>query len=570
MPEPPHRNAWLGSLRVGTSCVVALLLIAVGPTLVPTAIPNLTAASAATAPGEVPRAVTIGFWQEPPMMVPFWNTMIVLSWLTRLHNVGLWNFDENDNPIPALVEVIPSVRNGGISADGKTVTVKLRKNAKWTDNVPFTSKDVLFTWQQVLNPKNTPARRAPYDRVAAIETPDDFTVVIRFKEPYAAWTNLFVEGFLPQHLLKGKSSLDKDRYLMSPIGTGPFRLVEWKQGDRAVFDRFDGYYGPKSRIDRIYVKFIPSQDAVIAALRTGDIDVAINLAETQIPAIEKLGPKVHLMTKPLGRFEVTYFNVDPRLGPSFFQDVNVRKAIALGLDRTSVVTKLLGGRTTVPNGPWANTPWENKNLRPLPYDPAQAEKILEEAGWKAGSDGIRAKIVDGKPVRLSFRHSIAVPNALREDAQLLLQQNLRDIGIEAIIQNYPTAQMFGSYQAGGIIATGKYEIYTQFMDYFPDPDPRDTWDCAGIATDANPTGSNVNRVCDRHLEALVAKQRTVADRTERKKILDEIQTYLSERVYFVPMFNRMGVWGVSDKVKNLRPGWYPDIFWNAQSWFLAK
>jgi peptide/nickel transport system substrate-binding protein len=568
MSERSARSPRTDCRRLGMCVLVvlALLLTLFSPARMSTAVSALGVASAAP----VPKTVTVGFWQEPPVMVPYWNTMVVLSWLGRIHNGGLWNFDENDNPIPALVEVVPSTRNGGISADGKTLTIKLRKNAKWTDNVPFTSKDVLFTWQQVMNPRNTPATRSPYDKIASIATPDDFTAIVKFKEPYAAWTNLFVEGFLPQHLLKGKASLDKDPYLMAPLGTGPYRLVEWKQGDRVVFERFDGYYGPRPRIDRIYVKFIPSQDAVIAALKTGDVDVAVNLAETQIPALEKLGPRVHLMTKPLGRFEVTYFNMDPKMGPAFFQDVNVRRAVALGLDRASIVTKLLGGRTTVPNGPWANTPWENKNLKPLPYDPAQAQKILDDSGWKVGSDGIRVKTIDGKPVRLSFKHSIAVPNALREDAQLLLQQNLRSIGIDVVIQNYPTAQMFASYPSGGIIATGKFDIYTQFMDYFPDPDPLDAFDCNGIATAENPSGNNVNRVCDKQLEALVAKQRAVADRVERKKIFDDIQTYLSEKVYFIPMFNRMGVWGVDDRVKNLRPGWFPDIFWNVQAWFTTQ
>ena len=516
------------------------------------------------------KTLTVGFWQEPPVLVAYWNTMNVLNLISKVHNPGLWVLNDKDAPVPAVVEAIPSAANGGLSADGKTITVKLKKNVKWTDGEPFTSKDVAFTWQQIMSPKNTVASRDPYDKIVAIDTPDDYTVVIKLQDPYAGWTNFFVQGFLPEHVLKGKDSLDKDPYLLKPLGTGPYELAEYVQGDHITFERFDGYYGDKAKIDRIYIKFVPSQDAVIASLQAGDLDVAIALSTSQIPALSRLEPKIHLLTKALGRFEVYYFNMDPKLGPAWMQDVNMRKAIALGIDRQTIVDKVLGGKTTVPNGPWTNTPWENKNLKPWPYDPAQAMKILDNAGWKTGADGIREKTVDGKKVKLSFTHMTTAGNVMREDTQLLVKQHLAEIGVEMVIRNQPVAQMFSSYQDGGMIYHGKFQMYGQFMDYFPDPDTRDSMNCGGINTEAHPSGNNVNRVCDPKLEALAAKQKVTIDPVARKKVFDELQVYLSEKYYFIPVFNRVGVWGVRDGVTGLKPGWYCDIFWNTQEWDITK
>ena len=490
---------------------VALLLLgacapaaapAAAPTSAPAAAPTSAPAPTAAPAAKTAKTMTVGFWQEPPVLVAQWNSMNVLNLITKMHNPGFWVLNDSEVPIPAVAEAIPNKDNGGLSADGKTITIKLKKNVKWTDGVAFTAKDAVFTWQTVMNPKNTPYSRTPWNLISGIDTPDDYTVVLKLAAPYAGWTNFFVDGFLPEHVLKGKESLDKDPYLLAPLGTGPYKLSEYKQGDHITFERFDGYYGTPAKIDKINVKFVPSQDALIAALQAGDVDVADALAEPQLPALAKLEPKVKTVTKALGRFEVYFFNMDPKLGPAWMQDVNMRKAIALGIDRPTIVQKLLGGRTTVPNGPWTNTPWENKDLKAWPYDPTQAKKILDDAGWKPGADGIRAKTVDGKQARLSFTHQTTAGNSLREDTQLLIQQNMRDIGVEMIIKNSPTLQLFASYQDGGAIYTGKWEMYGQFMDYFPDPDPKDAMDCAGINTDTT-KGNNVNRVCDKDLEALV-------------------------------------------------------------------
>jgi len=142
--------------------------------------------------------------------------------------------------------------------------------------------------------------------------------------------------------------------------------------------------------------------------------------------------------------------------------------------------------------------------------------------------------------------------------------------VEMVIQNQPTAQMFASYQTGGMIYHGKFQMYGQFMDYFPDPDPRDSMNCVGINTEDHPSGNNVNRICDKQLEDLVAKQKVTIDPVERKKVFDQLQVYLAEKYYFIPIFNRLGVWGVRDGVTGLKPGWYCDIFWNTQDWDITK
>ncbi|MBN1316553.1 MAG: peptide ABC transporter substrate-binding protein [Anaerolineales bacterium] len=596
------RNGYVSRWRI-VACFLILILVmsacggqttapSQAPTDVPTAVPVATEATgktteestdipaateAAEMPTEIPvsenpKELTVGSFLEPRVLVPYWDFAFILHMLTRMHNVGFWNINNNEELIPALCEEIPTIANGGLVPDGKTITVKLKQNILWTDGEPFTAQDVVFTWQQIMNPNNAPATTSPYDKIESIETPDDYTVIIKLSEPFAGWIKFFVQGFLPEHLLKDKESLENDPYLLNPIGTGPYELVEYVQGSHMTFDRFDGYYGDQPKIDRIYVKFIPSVDAVVAALQAGDIDVAVLLSESQIPLLEKLEPEINIITKPLGRYEVYFFNMDLSTDalPWLVDDANLRRAVAMGIDRWSIVENLLGGRTTVPNGPWMNTPWENKDLDPIPFDPEQAKQILDEAGWIPGPDGIRVKEIDGEEVRMSITNSTATGNSLREDTQLLVQQNLKDIGIEFVIKNYPKEVMWAPYNEGGIRYSGQWHMYGQFMDYFPDPDPMDTFSCDAIASAEKPVGLNYNRVCDPDLEALIEKSRLAIDPVERKKIFDEIQVYLSEKVYFIPMFNRLGVWAAKDSVTGLNPGWYTDIFWNVQEWDIAQ
>src|SRR5207237_7507027 len=175
--------------------------------------------------------------------------------------------------------------------------------------------------------------------------------------------------------------------------------------------------------------------------------------------------------------------------------------------------------TTVARGDWDNTPWENTSLKLVEYNPTEAKAILDKLGWKPGSDGIRVK--DGQ--KLSFNNTTTSGSQLRENVQLLIQQNFKDVGVDMNIRNMPTDQLFGSYAAGGVWARGTYQMggWTTGLN-LPDPDQSTRYLCSQIASDQNPAGGQSYRYCNSQVDVLFMQQATELDATKRKAIFDQI------------------------------------------------
>ncbi|MBI4671613.1 MAG: hypothetical protein HY741_08095 [Chloroflexi bacterium] len=359
-------------------------------------------------------------------------------------NPGLWNYDSEEKVLLELAAEYPTVENGGVSKDGLTLTYKLEKDLKWQDGQPITSKDLKFTWEAIMNPKNTGVTgRSGYDQIESIETPDDLTAVVKFKELYLPWANLFSQsgvqgtGLLPQHLLGSKETIDGDPFLRQPIGAGAFKVAEGKGGDFIKLVAADTYWRGRPKLDEINIKIVPSRDAGLAGLAAGDVDIMVDLTEANIPDVDALEPKVHVSAVKGNDFEHYFFNMGTAdnggvEGPVFWKDEKVRQAYIYALDRATIADKLLYGKTSTIATLWPNSAqWTNTDLKPYEFSTEKAAKLLEEAGWAAGEDGIRVKDIDGKKVRLSFDHQTTTGNQLRADVQVLAYANLRAAGMDA-------------------------------------------------------------------------------------------------------------------------------------------
>ena len=166
-----------------------------------------------------------------------------------------WEFDENNEPFPRLVTEIPSIENGGVSADGRVITMHLRKDIKWSDKTPLTADDFIFTWQMAVSPKNAVSTSYPYDKVESITAPDPQTVVVTFTDPFAPWLATLWHGILPAHILKpvydAEGTIDNADWVKKPtVGCGPYLLAEWESGSFARFVRNENYWGTPAKIDR--------------------------------------------------------------------------------------------------------------------------------------------------------------------------------------------------------------------------------------------------------------------------------------------------------------------------------
>jgi peptide/nickel transport system substrate-binding protein len=519
------------------------------------------------------KSITISFFQEPDSLNPMYSGMWFADLAMELIHGGLWTWDENNDFLPELALEVPTKENGGISEDGRTITVKLRQGVKWHDGVEVTSADVKFTWEMFMDERNTPDTRYGMDMIESIDTPDDYTVVIQYPEPYAGWWVLFcpmLNGYvLPKHVLEPvleeDGTLDGADYNRAPIGFGPFKFVEWMSGDHITFEKNTDYWRGEPKLDRIFIKIVESREVMLAALETGEIDVGVYLLFPNIPQVEEMD-HMHLVNVAAGWFELYWFNLREGLGHPALQDVKVRRAIAEAIDRQEIIDTLLLGATTPARTFWDSSYYENTAIQAYPFDPENAKKLLDEAGWTdTDGDGVRDK--DG--VKLSLRHATTAGNQLREDVQLVVQQMLADVGIEMVIQNTPSDVFFGSYADGGPIATGEYDMCGWEDGAFPDPDVSYYFICDEIPTEEYPDGGNWSGYCFPELDELMYAQATETDPVARKAIYDEIQQFIYDNVLFLPMWDNLDINAIHNRMKDFKYGpWIP--YFNSWEWDVTQ
>ncbi len=552
--------------------VVLALLASCKPPATPTTPPPAAPTTAPTAPPPTQppaRKVATFIWtQEFDVLNPLYTNMWFSSITQQIWNCWAWDFDDQNNPHPVLVKEMPSEENGGISPDGRVITLKLRDDIVWSDGEPITSEDFVFTYEMTMNPKNTVATTFPYDKLEKVEAPDARTVVMTFKEPFAAWQATLWHGLLPAHVLRPvfekEGTIDNAEWNRAPtVGCGPFVFKEWESGSFARFVANDKYWLGRPKIDEIFIRFVPDDASQVAALKAGDGDLGTFIAYSDIPTLEQAGVK---MVKVFSGYnEGWYFYLHPEKGHPALKDVRVRQAIALAFDRFSICKDLLLGLTKPPATYWANTPWQDPTLEPWPYDPERAKQLLDEAGWKdTNGDGVRDK--DGVELVLTLG---TTTREIRRDVQAVAQQQLAQVGIKLELANADSDIFFGSYGEGGPCATGQYDIFEySTVTNYPDPETAD-WLCKEIPSDENPAGVNWQAVCDEELDGLFQLQATQVDPAERQQTFHKITRLIYEKVYWLGVWEDPDIWAVGPRLQNVRlSGATP--FFNIVEWDLSQ
>ena len=316
-----------------------------------------------------------------------------------------------------------------------------------------------------MNPDSGVVSRYGYDFIEAVDTPDEMTAVMHFQSPFAPWQILF-DVILPKHVLENEADLANSQFNQMPIGFGPFTISENVLGDHMTFAAYDGYWQGRPNIDRLFIRYFGDATAMVQALKAKETDLSWQVPLSNIPELQELESQgITTLVVPQPNPEQYALNRDESQAP-LFADLNLRKALSLAVDRQTIVEQQLFGLAEIAINPWDQSPWQNEALEPVSYDPEQAMQILDEAGWAPGEDGIRVK--DGE--RLSFTHGVTSGNQLRENVQLLVQDNFKQIGAEMVIANNRSDTVFGSWAAGGILARGDYEMHG-FSYPLTHPDP---------------------------------------------------------------------------------------------------
>ncbi len=403
-------------------------------------------------------ALRLLWWQAPTLLNPHFATGTKDQDASRVFYEPLAGWDADGNLVAILAAEIPSRENGGLAADGKSVTWKLKQGVKWHDGKPFTADDVVFNWEYAADPATSAVSTASYKDVKVVKV-DDFTVRVEFTKPTPFWADAFVgtRGMLiPKHLFaeyKGEKSRDAPTNL-KPIGTGPYKLVDFKPGDMIRADANADYHvANQPYFDTFEMK--GGGDAVSAAravLQTGEYDYAWNMqVEDAILKRLETGGKGAVHVVPGGNIEFIQLNsTDPwtevdgerasiKTKHPAFSDPAVRQAMMLLVDRKSVEDHIYG-RTGVATANFLNNPerYNSKNTK-FEFNVAKANELLDKAGWKKGADGIREK----GGVKLKFVYQTSI-NAPRQKNQAIVKQAAQQAGIDLELKSVVASVFFSS------------------------------------------------------------------------------------------------------------------------------
>ncbi len=550
--------------------------------------------AAAASPTPAPAAkrgqgglVKLLWWQAPTILNPHLAQGSKDFNASRLVLEPLADINDKGELVPVLAAEIPSVENGGVSEDAKSVTWKLKKDVKWSDGQPFTSKDVKFTYEYVIDEKTTATTIANYTVIESIETPDDYTVVIRFKDPNPAWMNVFVGPYgriLPQHILKDYVG-EKARtapFNLNPIGTGPYKVKEFKPGDVVVYEMNENYREP----DKPYfaqVEFKGGGDATTAAravLQTGEVDYAWNLqVEAQVlDQLEKAGVGVVEVIEGVYVERILVNMTDPRkevdgerskLGvPHPWQsDLRVRQAYALACQRDVIANTLYGraGKATS-NILVAPERFVSKNTS-WKFDLDAAAKLLDEAGWTKGPDGVRQK--DGVRMEVVYQTTI---NPVRQKTQEIIKSAFEKLGIKVELKSIEASVFFSSDPGNPDTAAHFYadlEMFTNgpsstypvdyMVSWYGKPD--------NIAQKANNwSGNNYERWQNEEYDKLYEQALVELDPKKQEELFIKMNDLVVNNVVVIPLVHRNSVSGRKKDLTDLELSRWTDETWNIANW----
>jgi len=482
----------------------------------------LTPASSAAAqprhPWTVPGTLRIGTNYSPNSLNPILETITVETLIEKMV------FDTLVYPLPDgtiepdLAAVVPTPANGGISADGRTITYHLRHRVRWHDGKPFSSADVAFTQRATMNRANNATVRQPNDRVVRLDTPDPYTVVVHLARPYAPfvaeWNST---GILPAHLLAHKTNVNTDPFNAAPVGTGAFRFVRWQRGSKIELAANDGYFAGRPRLKSIVIAILPDETAAAIALRTHEIDW---LFSPTIGALKLLAGEADVRVE---RFDaVTFQGFYLNLTRPALADVRVRRAISLAINRPALVDELQPGYAVPATADLPAFMWAHDPALRAPFDPAGANALLGAAGWQRGADGIRIR--NGRRLSLTYTYWTGLP--LIAAIALQVQAQLRAAGIELVLRSYNASLLFAH---DGPYARGDFDLgYVQFWNY-DDPEDSLFFSCAARA----PAGFNYARWCNPQYERLSAAGVASFDRATRRAVYARMQRLLLAEVPMV-------------------------------------
>jgi peptide/nickel transport system substrate-binding protein len=468
---------------------------------------------------------------------------------------GLLRYGRDLSAEPDLASALPTR-----SPDGKRVTVKLRKDVKFSDGTPFTARDVVFTYESILDPKTASPLATLLDSLDAVRAIDDRTVEFDLNRPDPAFYDKLQIGIVPEHLLAGKD-LKTAAFNRKPVGTGPYVVTEFQPGGRIVEEANPRYFRGPAKIKRIVLTAVEDENARVALLEKGTIDAA--------GIVPKLAPRVRrnadynvIEVRTADARVAALPNRDPVL-----RDPGVRRALSYAVDRRKIVDSALAGAGEPAYGPIMPGHWAYSAAAERPYDPAEAGRLLDAAGWTRPGAGTREK--GGR--KLSFTLMYPAGDSVRKDIALAFSSQMENIGVDVKLQGLSfdviqTRQDSGATEFGyGVPYDPDIELYTLFASRFAD-EPGDVADTAF---------TNYPRTMNAKIDAALDAERSTLDQVARKQDFAKLQKALADDASWLWLVRLRHIVVISKRVHGVEPqvephahGFSRGTSWNLEDWTL--
>jgi peptide/nickel transport system substrate-binding protein len=511
-------------------------------------------------------AVKGGTWiddlfEEPSSLIPKASSETFAGMVDQSLYAPLFVGDTSGHVTPGIATVIPTVANGGISADSRTWTFHLRPNLKWSDGMPLDARDVDFSWRLWVNPKFPAASTIGLNLITSTDiSSDNSTITFHLKQAFAPFLSMWVDGLsapLPAHHFMGVAP---DKIVTSPdnlnpsVTSGPFKMSESKPGDHYTVVRNPMYYRAAEGLpylDSIVFRIVPSQNTILKDLQAGTVDSAWFLDVTKTIAYQRLTNYTLTSNSNTESFEAFYFDFHNTI---LGQHREVRQAMAMAVDHQALIDTARRGQAfpLCTDHSKGYMPGYQADAPCPKFDPAAANALLDQNGWKMGADGVRTR--DG--MRLEFNYSTTANNLWRGDEELILQSNFKAIGIKLDIQNYPASTYFGSFLIGGNpspptgAVAGKFDIGEFEGTGGYDPDDAYLFSCSQFP----PAGFNITFYCNHQLDQLYMQEEATADPTARQMVFNQIHQIELTDFPFVVLYATADIAMHKNTVHNYMPG----------------
>ncbi len=461
---------------------------------------------------------------------------------------GLVRYDKNLKLEGELAE------SWEVSPDGKRITFRLRKGVTWHDGKPFTSEDVMFTYRKMIDPNTPTAYAEDFRQVTRAANPDPYTFVVEYGKPFAPALASWGMHVLPKHLLAEYPDISRSPLNKKPVGTGPFRFLEWKTGEKTAFEANPDYFEGRPYLSRVVTRVIPDPATMFLELKSGGIDM-MGLTplqytrQTETAEFAKSFNKYRYLS-----FGYTYLGF--RLSHPLFSDRRVRQAFAHAINKKEIIGGVLFGLGQEATGPYKPGTWvHNPDVKRYPFDPGKAKELLAQAGWK-DEDGNGTREKGGR--KFAFTVLTNAGNESRAKTAAIIQQNLAAVGVKMEIRTLEWAAFINEF-----VDKRKFDAVILGWNITQDPDQYDIWS----SRKTGPKELNFVGFANDEVDRLLEEGRRTFDMEKRKKAYHRIQEILAEEQPYVFLYYPDALPAVQKRIHGIEPA-PAGISYNFIKWYV--